>query len=81
MSLAIIIIGAKFFVTGIEQASAALAVPALVFSLLVTPFATELPEKFNSILWIKEGKDTLAIGNITGLWCSNPVFFPRLASC
>ncbi|MGI5837603.1 MAG: sodium:calcium antiporter [Chloroflexota bacterium] len=78
VSLAIIIIGAKFFVTGIEQASAALAVPALVFSLLVTPFATELPEKFNSILWIKEGKDTLAIGNITGAMVFQSCILPAI---
>jgi cation:H+ antiporter len=28
--------------------------------------ATELPEKANSVLWIREGKDTLALGNVTG---------------
>jgi cation:H+ antiporter len=28
--------------------------------------ATELPEKFNSIIWIRRRKDTLALGNITG---------------
>ena len=28
--------------------------------------ATELPEKFNSIFWIRDGKDTLALGNMTG---------------
>jgi cation:H+ antiporter len=30
------------------------------------PIATELPEKFNSIIWVGRGKDTLALGNITG---------------
>ena len=34
--------------------------------MLVTPFATELPEKLNSVLWIRQGKDTLALGNISG---------------
>ncbi|MCJ7484437.1 MAG: sodium:calcium antiporter, partial [Thermodesulfovibrionales bacterium] len=28
--------------------------------------ATELPEKVNSVTWIWKGRDTLAIGNITG---------------
>jgi cation:H+ antiporter len=37
-----------------------------VVSLLITPIATELPEKFNSVLWIRQKKDTLALGNITG---------------
>ncbi len=34
--------------------------------LLVAPIATELPEKFNAVIWIRQGKDTLAMGNITG---------------
>ena len=25
-----------------------------------------MPEKFNSVLWVRRGKDTLAMGNITG---------------
>ena len=40
--------------------------PPLAFALLVAPIATELPEKFNSVLWIRRGKDTLAMGNMTG---------------
>jgi cation:H+ antiporter len=32
----------------------------------VAPIATELPEKLNSLLWISQKKDTLAVGNITG---------------
>ena len=28
--------------------------------------ATELPEKFNSVIWMRSCKDTLALGNITG---------------
>jgi cation:H+ antiporter len=34
--------------------------------LIVIPVATEMPEKFNSILWVRRGKDTLAFGNLTG---------------
>ena len=35
-------------------------------SLLLAPLATELPEKFNSVIWMRDNKDTLAMGNITG---------------
>ena len=35
-------------------------------SLIITPIATELPEKINSVIWVGQGKDTLALGNITG---------------
>ena len=43
-----------------------LNVPAALIALLLAPLATELPEKFNSVIWVAESKDTLAIGNITG---------------
>ena len=33
---------------------------------MIAPIATELPEKFNSLIWVRQGKDTLAMGNITG---------------
>ncbi|HEX9043901.1 MAG TPA: hypothetical protein VF802_02645, partial [Candidatus Limnocylindrales bacterium] len=35
-------------------------------ALVIAPIATELPEKFNSVIWIRQRKDTLAMGNITG---------------
>lgn len=78
VALAVIVIGAKFFVTGIESTAQALAVPALVFSLLVTPFATELPEKLNSVIWIRQGKDTLALGNITGAMVFQACILPAI---
>ena len=38
----------------------------LLFALLLAPVATELPEKVNSVTWTWKGRDTLALGNITG---------------
>ena len=38
----------------------------LVLSLVLAPFATELPEKANSFFWMRGGKDSLALGNVTG---------------
>jgi cation:H+ antiporter len=38
----------------------------VILSLLIAPIATELPEKFNSVLWVRNWKDTLALGNLTG---------------
>jgi cation:H+ antiporter len=37
-----------------------------LLALLVAPIATELPEKLNSVIWVRQGKDTLAMGNLTG---------------
>lgn len=61
-----IVVGAKFFVDGIEHLSFSLGASPLIIALLIAPIATELPEKFNSIIWLSVNKDTLALGNITG---------------
>lgn len=66
LALGLIIIGAKVFVWGIETMATATHFPVLVMSLILVPVATEMPEKVNSILWIRRGRDTLAFGNITG---------------
>jgi cation:H+ antiporter len=66
VSLAGIVLGAKFFVTSIEHVSAAMNFSPFLFSLFVAPIATELPEKFNSVIWVGKKKDTLALGNISG---------------
>jgi cation:H+ antiporter len=58
--------GAELFVVEIEAISAEAGVSALVLALILAPLATELPEKANSILWSRRGKDALALGNITG---------------
>ena len=46
--------------------AAALGVSEILLALVIAPIATELPEKFNSLIWVRQGKDTLAMGNITG---------------
>ena len=66
VSLAAIIGGAELFVTAIEAIAKSLGVAPLVLALVLAPLATELPEKANSVLWVRDGKDTLAVGNVTG---------------
>ncbi|MEW6002452.1 MAG: sodium:calcium antiporter [Nitrospirota bacterium] len=66
VALAIMVAGAHTFVKSLEHVSVELGISPLLFALLLAPVATELPEKFNSITWVWKGKDTLAIGNITG---------------
>lgn len=66
VALAAIIFGADLFVRQMIIVAESAGVPALVISLLITPVATELPEKFNSVIWMGQKKDTLALGNITG---------------
>jgi cation:H+ antiporter len=58
--------GAHFFVSAVEHLSKSVGVPAGLIALVLAPLATELPEKFNSVIWLRGDKDTLALGNITG---------------
>ena len=66
ISLAFIVVGAQVFVEAVELSSAAAGLPAGLVALVLAPLATELPEKLNSLIWVRDGKDTLALGNITG---------------
>jgi len=61
-----IIIGAKFFVDGVSEVSTAFGISSITLAFLIAPIATELPEKFNSVIWYLRSKDTLGFGNITG---------------
>jgi cation:H+ antiporter len=58
--------GAHLFVEELVHFAEELGVEAIVLSLILAPLATELPEKVNSFFWVREGKDSLALGNITG---------------
>lgn len=64
--IAAIVGGAQLFVTEIESIAHSAGVSPLVLALVLAPLATELPEKANSILWTRRGKDALALGNISG---------------
>jgi cation:H+ antiporter len=65
-SIGLIIVGAVFFIDGVNSVAHALGVSEVLLALVIAPIATELPEKFNSIIWVRQNKDTLALGNITG---------------
>jgi cation:H+ antiporter len=59
-------VGAHYFVSAVEHLSEAAGLPPGLIALVLAPLATELPEKFNSVIWLRSNKDTLALGNITG---------------
>ena len=46
--------------------------------MIIAPIATELPEKFNSVIWISRGKDRLALGNITGAMAFQSTMIPAM---
>ena len=66
VALGMIIGGAFVFVDAVEHLAASAGLDPVLLALIIAPIATELPEKFNSLLWVRRGKDTLAMGNITG---------------
>ncbi len=78
LALALLVAGAEGFIGGVEQAAPVLGISALLLSLMVVPIATELPEKVNSILWIRRHKDTLAFGNITGAMVFQGTLLPAI---
>jgi cation:H+ antiporter len=58
--------GAHLFVEELINFAESFGLETIVLSLILAPLATELPEKVNSFFWVREGKDSLALGNITG---------------
>ena len=66
IGLGAIVGGAHLFVEELVAVAADVGIEPLVLSLVLAPLATELPEKANSFFWVKDGKDSLALGNITG---------------
>jgi cation:H+ antiporter len=65
-ALGFIVVGAAFFVSAVTDLATQLDIDPAILALVIAPIATELPEKFNSIIWVRQDKDTLAMGNITG---------------
>ncbi len=66
VSLGLIVGSANLFVEELIKLAESLGASPLILALILAPLATELPEKANSVFWIRDGKDTLAMGNITG---------------
>ncbi len=66
VAVAAIVVGAVVFVDAIDAIGRSIGVSEVLLALVIAPIATELPEKLNSIIWIRQVKDTLAIGNVTG---------------
>jgi len=73
-----ILAGAELFVGACTDFAGSIALSPLILSLIVAPVATELPEQLNSVLWIRQGKDVLALGNITGAMVFQSTLPPAL---
>lgn len=65
-SLALIFVGSQLFVHNLNTFSITLGIPAHIVALFLSPVATELPEILNAVIWVKQGKENLALANISG---------------
>ncbi len=65
-SLLFLVCALHYFIVEIKYFSVLLNTSPIIISLVITPFATELPECINSLIWIKNKKDDLALFNING---------------
>ncbi|MCW8496046.1 sodium:calcium antiporter [Fluoribacter dumoffii] len=78
IGLILLVAGAKGFIHGIHAVADSIGVPVLLLSLLIIPIATELPEKVNSVIWVRKNQDTLGFGNITGAMVFQGTLLPAL---
>lgn len=66
LALMLIFASSHLFVQNLEVVSSYWNISPLIISLLLSPIATELPEILNAVIWVRQGKETLALGNISG---------------
>ncbi len=65
-AVVLLVVGSQLFVAAVHQTAQGLGIDPLVLAVIVVPFVTELPETFNSVLWVRSGDDSLAFGNVAG---------------
>lgn len=64
--LALLVVGAKFLVTGSINIAAALGISETIIGLTVVAVGTSLPELVTSIMAAVRGKSAIALGNVVG---------------
>jgi len=65
-ALIVIAIASKVFVGQLERIGVWAQLSPQMVALLLSPVATELPETMNALIWVRQGKERLALANISG---------------
>lgn len=65
-ALVVIAIASRIFVGQLEAIGTALHLAPHLVALLLSPVATELPETMNALIWVRQGRERLALANISG---------------
>lgn len=66
VALVVIFLSSQLFVAQLEAMAPWLGISPHLVALLLSPIATELPEILNAVIWVRQGKQTLALSNISG---------------
>jgi cation:H+ antiporter len=66
VALVVIFFASQLFVHQLEAVGPWLGLSPQLVALLLSPVATELPEILNAVIWVRQGKTSLALGNISG---------------
>lgn len=66
VALTVITIASHTFVGQLEAIGSVLGLSPHLVALLLSPVATELPEIMNALIWVRQGKERLALANISG---------------
>ena len=66
LALCVIAFASHVFVAQLEAIGLFLGWSPHIVALLLSPVATELPETMNALIWVRQGKERLALANISG---------------
>jgi cation:H+ antiporter len=66
LALLVIAVASHVFVRQLEAIGLALKLSPHLVALVLSPVATELPETMNALIWVRQGKERLALANISG---------------
>jgi cation:H+ antiporter len=66
VALVVIFLSSHLFVQQLDAIGPWLGMSPQMVALLLSPVATELPEILNAVIWVRQGKVALALGNISG---------------
>jgi cation:H+ antiporter len=66
VALVVIFASSQLFVHQLDSLGRLWQLSPQLVALLLSPIATELPEILNAVIWVRQGKYKLALGNISG---------------
>jgi cation:H+ antiporter len=66
LALVVIFLASRTFVAQLGEVAPWVGLSPQLTALLLSPIATELPETMNALIWVRQGKERLALANISG---------------